>query len=221
MSKNVGTINLIFGPSSVGKDTIANILRDRGMNFIYSITSRPMRENESQRNPYFFVSQDEFLKEIEDGNLIEYREYNTLVDGIPDTWYYGVSKDGVKDEIAHHVCVLDIHGIREFIKYFSESKINIFNITANDSIRLERAKARGSFNEQEWQRRLADDTAKFINIDFEKELQYCVKNYKIHNIVNEGELSDALDEIYQLVAEDDSEETEDFIRNWNSNLINR
>jgi len=72
-----------------------------------------MRDGESQGNPYNFVTSSEFKRLIEHDFLIEHREYNTLVDGNPDTWYYGVEKSAINPSVDY-VVVLDIVGLRGF-----------------------------------------------------------------------------------------------------------
>jgi len=73
----------ILGKSSSGKDTAARILeKDYGYNFVVSTTTRPIRDGESERNPYNFVSDSTFKDLIKDDELIEYREYNTTVSNV-------------------------------------------------------------------------------------------------------------------------------------------
>ncbi len=47
---------------------------------------------------------------IENDEFLEYRTYNTLVENIPDIWYYGVNKKAVKENSAY-VVVLDKLGL--------------------------------------------------------------------------------------------------------------
>ena len=82
-------ITILIGKSATGKDTILRELRDEyGYEPIISTTSRPMRENEKDHVDYVFVSSEIFRYMIQIGCFIEYRSYNTLVNGKPDTWYY-------------------------------------------------------------------------------------------------------------------------------------
>lgn len=67
-------IVIIEGPSGVGKDTIVNeIIRRYPDKFGKPInaTTRPMRENESQNNPYLFLTEEEFLKRRATGEIFE------------------------------------------------------------------------------------------------------------------------------------------------------
>lgn len=153
-------IIVLCGKSACGKDTLANYFKEKGYNFITSHTTRPLRENESQGNPYYFITNSEMEELIDTDQLIEYRVYKTLVDDIPANWYYAVHKDEVQDD-KKYIVVLDLHGLKEFKKYFGD-RVTSFYLDVPDSIRTERAKNRGSFNETEWNRRLKAD-----DLDFE------------------------------------------------------
>lgn len=176
-------IVILFGKSATGKDTVLRKLRDEyGYIPIISTTTRPMRVKEKQGVDYNFVSKEEFLKMIEQDSLIEYRSYNTLVNGIPDIWYYGVPKFApIKGE--NFVVVLDLVGTEGFLKYFGNKDTFIVEISTDDAVRKQRAIRRGSFDETEWQRRLADDEVKFA--DGEKFRDVCIENdgtRSIHDI---------------------------------------
>ena len=75
MSK--GTLIIISGPSGSGKDTVMKELFKLMPELKFSISSisRPMRSGEIQGEKYNFVSRDEFLKMIENDELLEYNEY--------------------------------------------------------------------------------------------------------------------------------------------------
>ncbi len=75
MSK--GTLIIISGPSGSGKDTVMKELFKLmpELKFSISSVSRAMREGEVQGEKYNFISRDEFLKMIENNDLLEYNEY--------------------------------------------------------------------------------------------------------------------------------------------------
>lgn len=155
-------IIVLCGYQGSGKDYLASELKKRGFDFIISHTTRPMRPNESEENPYYFTTKEKFLKMIENDEILEYRTYNTLVNNIPDTWYYGVHKKAVKDNRSY-VVVLDKLGLIEFKKEFKDRVIS-FYIDTSDSNRYERANSRGGFNLQEWERREVADKKEFEGI---------------------------------------------------------
>ena len=65
---------VISGPSGVGKDTVLNRMKERGMpfHFVVTATTRPRRPTEVDGQDYFFVSSDEFARMIEGNELLEY-----------------------------------------------------------------------------------------------------------------------------------------------------
>lgn len=178
MSNN--KIIVLTGASASGKDTIARLLeKEHGYNFIVSTTTRPIRPGESNRNPYNFITNDEFNKLINNNELIEYREYNTLVDNKPEIWYYGVENKEVEPN-KNYVVVLDTVGLREFKSHFKEKIISFF-INVNDDIRKQRCLNRGDFNEFEWNRRVEDDKTRFSKEIVETEMDYVVSGEQESN----------------------------------------
>ena len=158
-------IVILCGKSASGKDTFLDILENKGFERIVSTTSRPMREGEEEGRDYFYVSRDEFEKRIKEGRFVEYRSYDTLVDGKKETWYYGVEKyQQINEETAQtkdFVVVLDLDGAKAFKEAYKYADIVACYLDVNDDERTRRAMLRGSFDETEWNRRLADDNIKF------------------------------------------------------------
>lgn len=153
------SVLILIGKSASGKDTIQDKLtKEHGYSPIVSTTSRPIRDGEIDGVNYHYVPRDIFEKRIRDGRFIEFRSYDTLVKGKPDTWYYGVEKMTLTGK---NVAVLDIDGTRAFIEHYGKDNCNVIYIDADDRIRKERAMMRGSFDETEWNRRLAADVKDF------------------------------------------------------------
>lgn len=85
---------VISGPSGVGKDTIANMMMERRgtFHFVVTATTRPPRPGEVHGQDYFFVSNDEFARMIEEDELLEYAfVYND---------YKGIPKQQIRDALA-------------------------------------------------------------------------------------------------------------------------
>lgn len=86
---------VISGPSGVGKDTIARQLIERqpeNFYFVVTATTRPPRPGEEHGVDYFFVSEEEFARMIEEGELLEYAiVYND---------FKGVPKQQIRDALA-------------------------------------------------------------------------------------------------------------------------
>lgn len=156
-------IVVLYGKSASGKDTILQELLKKGFQPIISHTTRPMREGEVDGKDYYFISTKEFLKEFVEDNFIETRSYDTLLNGVKETWHYGVHKDSIKESDKDYITILDMQGLKEFIGYFGEDKIIPIGILASDETRKYRASKRGSFCETEWDRRLKADDKDFVN----------------------------------------------------------
>lgn len=178
---------ILCGKCGSGKNAVQEKIYDKGFDPIVSHTSRPMREGEIDGIDYFFVSRDTFKDMIENNKFVEYREYHTLVDGVPDTWYYGVSKTGFHRN-KDYVVILDMNGTRDFKKYaeeeFGTNSCFVCYIDVDDDTRKERAQSRGSFNEPEWNRRVDADKNDFreevldelcdIRVSNDSKLESCV-----------------------------------------------
>lgn len=179
-------IIVLCGMSASGKDSLANFFKEKGYNFVTSHTTRPLRENESQGNPYYFISNSEMEELIDTDQLIEYRVYKTLVDNVPADWYYAVHKNEVQED-NKYIVVLDLHGLSEFKKYFG-NRVTSFYLDVSELVRTERAKKRGSFNETEWNRRLKADSVDFQYNKVVETVDYILPNcdlYTIEELYNE------------------------------------
>jgi guanylate kinase len=75
---NQGLLIILSGPSGVGKGTLRKkIMQEASLNLSYSIsmTTRPRRQFEQDGVDYFFVTEQEFQKAQEEGQLLEYAEF--------------------------------------------------------------------------------------------------------------------------------------------------
>lgn len=176
-------ILILCGKSGSGKDAIQRKLIGVGFKPIISVTTRPPRAKEVDGIDYHFVSTDRFIQMVENGDMIEYRSYTTLVDGKPDVWYYGARKQ-ILDPLVNYVVVLDIEGSQEFIKYYGLKNCFTCYVDVPDDIRRSRAVRRGSFDETEWNRRLEADKS-----DFSNEVLYMCVDMRVDNT---GSISDSV-----------------------------
>lgn len=167
-------IFVLVGKSASGKDTLAKALcSENDLNMCVSSTSRPIRVNEVQGVDYNFLTTEEFIAKINDNQLIEYRTYNTVFNSVQDTWYYGTEVSAIKNNA---VLVLDVQGLKELKEKLTNVKIISFYLYCDDNVRKFRAKSRGSFCSEEWDRRLKDDELKFKDalheVDFAINVSY-------------------------------------------------
>ena len=174
-------IKILIAKSSSGKDYILKHIVSNGLATpIISYTTRPIRECEVDGVNYHYTSKSIFENMIYNHELIEYREYKTLVDNKSDVWYYGLRKQKFEDK--DYIVILDVGGANEFIKQVDNCEV--YFIEADDNLRTQWAMKRGSFDKYEWERRMKDDD---IEISEDKLSDYVKKNVKINHIKNYGQ----------------------------------
>jgi len=171
-------IIVISGFSSAGKDKICKYIADNlNYKMVISTTSRTMRPEESENNPYHFVTKNKFEDMICENEFIEFRKYDTLVNNVPDTWYYGTNRNSIDLKEKSYVDVLDMLGLIDFKKHYKKDVISFF-IDVNEQERKRRAiLSRKDFDLTEWNRRYLDDIKQFPMKIVRKEVDYIVENY--------------------------------------------
>lgn len=138
-------------------------------NVIVTCTNRPMRDGEIDGFSYKFKTKEEMKQLIKENKLFEWREYHTLVDDIPDTWYYGTEKMDIDDAIKNdYVAVVDINGALAYIDYFGKENCYVYYVSVCDNERTRRAENRAGYNKSEWLRRVNDDNIKFSEENLRK-----------------------------------------------------
>ena len=163
---------ILTGYSSAGKDKVKNILT-KMFNYkpIVSHSTRPKRIKEVNHKDYHFVTEAEF----NDILFLETRSYDTIFEGINQTWFYGTSLKEL-DKKGDRVCIKDLEGAIKLKEHIKDSII--VYITVAPSIRKQRAIERGSFCELEYNRRLKQDNKDFDEELIEKHCEYFIYNYK-------------------------------------------
>jgi guanylate kinase len=79
-----GRLLVVSGPSGSGKSSIVRELLDRlDLDFSVSVTTRLPRPGERHGDHYSFVSRKDFEEMIENGELLEWAQYNNRYYGTP------------------------------------------------------------------------------------------------------------------------------------------
>ena len=177
MNKKKGAFIVISGPSGVGKNTIADILIDKGYG-IYSVsmTTRGIREGEKEGRDYFFVSKEVFDKNIEEDNFLESAQYGDN--------YYGTLKSYVFDNIENGtnvIAVVDIQGGVNIEKIFPEAVL-IFIMPPSFEELEKRLRGRGTDSEEAILKRLS--IAK-KEMEFSSHYDYVVINNTVDECIND------------------------------------
>lgn len=92
---------VLSGPSGVGKDAVLSLMRQEPGPFHFAVTAttRPMRPDERDGIDYTFVSEQEFRRMIDDGELLEWAEVYGYLYGVPKGQIIGALGEG-KDVIV-------------------------------------------------------------------------------------------------------------------------
>lgn len=165
-----GLLLVISGPAGVGKGTInlSLISRNSDIRMSVSATTRSPRPGEIDGVHYFFKSEEEFQKMIEDGAFLEYmRVFNTH--------YYGTPKSFVEQELSEGRSVIleiDVQGAMR-VKAAYPDAVLIFIAPPSMSELKSRLIHRGTESTEAIERRF--QTA-FEELEYVKEYDYVVVN---------------------------------------------
>lgn len=177
---------VISAPSGAGKTTLCRyLLRDFSeLQLSISSTTRAPRGQEQHGREYFFLTQEEFKRQIEDGAFAEW----ALVHGN----YYGTSKAAITDAFKQGKSVLldiDVQGAESLKKSFPREAVLVFISPPSLEVLEQRLRARGTDQEEVIQRRMKNARDEMARIPaFE------------HVIVND-ELDRAYSELKEIVKE--------------------
>ena len=165
-----GLLLVISGPAGVGKGTInlSLISRNSDIRMSVSATTRSPRPGEIDGVHYFFKSEEEFQKMIEDGAFLEYmRVFNTH--------YYGTPKSFVEQELDEGRSVIleiDVQGAMR-VKAAYPDAVLIFIAPPSMSELKSRLIHRGTESSEAIERRF--ETA-FQELEYVNRYDYVVVN---------------------------------------------
>jgi guanylate kinase len=143
---------VIAGPTAVGKGTVARRILETNSDIVLSVsaTTRQPRKGEIDGESYFFLSDDEFDRLIESGEMLEF----AVVHG---THRYGTPRQPVLAAIEAGKNVLleiDIQGASQVKEQMPEA-ITVFIAPPSWDELVRRLEGRGTEDAGEMQRRLA------------------------------------------------------------------
>lgn len=115
---NRGILLVVSGPSGVGKGTVINRLFDIDDNLYFSVsaTTRNPRPGEVNGVHYNFKTREEFERDIENGEMLEYAEFGGN--------YYGTPKSAVEKKLSQGkdvVLDIEIQGARNVKRLMPEA----------------------------------------------------------------------------------------------------
>jgi len=140
-----GSLVVVSAPSGAGKTTIIRAFLEKYKElsfFSVSLTTRQKREEEQNGIDYFFVSKEEFLRKVKDGELLEWEKVHNN--------YYGTPKKPIYENMAKgKICILDID-VKGAIKVKREIKEAnlVFILPPSIEELINRLKKRGENKEE-------------------------------------------------------------------------
>lgn len=140
-------------PSGAGKTTIAKHLLktyEKQLSFSISATTRKKRKDEVDGRDYYFLSEEEFMKRVDNGEFIEWEE-------VYEGRYYGTLKEEV-DRIVESgkkvVFDVDIIGAQDIKEKYDERCLVIFVKPPSFRELVSRLTSRGSETPQSLEKRI-------------------------------------------------------------------
>ncbi|HIJ54176.1 MAG TPA: guanylate kinase [Planctomycetes bacterium] len=179
-----GKVVIVSGPSGVGKSTICKEVAGR-LNNVYisvSVTTRPRSQAEVDGRDYWFISENEFQRRIDKGELLEYAEVFGHL--------YGTPKDKVEEALQDARTVIleiDVQGAKK-VKRIYQDAVMIFVFPPSQRELAERMKLRGRENGQSAEERLEGASG---------EMAAAWQYYK-HMVINE-DLQQAVNEMVEII----------------------
>ena len=163
-----GLLIILSGPSGVGKGTVRKYIMNRNavpLVFSISMTTREPRATETNGVEYYFVSREEFQKNIDEDNFLEWAEFVGNRYGTPKSYV-----EKLRNEGKNVILEIEINGAEQVLKKVKDDRVLSFFLKPPSLKHLEdRIRKRKSESEETIQKRLAkgkSEMEKAKNYDF-------------------------------------------------------
>ncbi|MEY3689513.1 MAG: guanylate kinase [Ignavibacteria bacterium] len=143
---------VLSAPSGAGKTTVARHLLKQFPQCAFSVsaTTRPMRAGEEHGKDYFFLSREEFLLNLENGNLVEHEEIFGN--------FYGTLRSQTDKRIQEQGLILfdvDVKGAVSLRNAYPKESLLIYIAPPDLSILADRLRSRMTESEEQIKQRLS------------------------------------------------------------------
>lgn len=172
-----GKLLVFSAPSGSGKTTIVKYLleqKELHLDFSISATSRPKRGDEIDGKDYYFLSNEEFQRRIEEQAFVEYEEvykdnyYGTLKSELERIWALG----------KHVIFDIDVVGGLNIKRQYPEQTLAVFVSPPSVEELERRLRFRQTESEEKIQMRIAKAERE---IAASGEFDVILKNYDLEN----------------------------------------
>lgn len=183
-----GILTVVSGFSGSGKGTLMKELVSKYDNYALSVsmTTRAPRPGEVDGKDYFFITKEEFEKNIEDGKLIEHANYVGNYYGTPADYVFNKLEEG-KDVLLE----IEIQGALQVKKRFPDTLL-LFVTPPNAKELKSRLKGRATETEEVINKRLAraieesEGIEEYEYLIINDDLETCVSN--MHEVIQNAKL---------------------------------
>ncbi len=173
-----GEIIVVAAPSGSGKTTIVKRILNKFPEIIFSIsaTTRKKRDNETNGVEYFFITEEEFKRKIENN---EFAEWERFYD-----YYYGTLKSFIDENIRSQNPVLlelDVNGALSIKKNYHNAHL-IYIVPPSKEELIKRLTARNTESEEDLKKRI--ERAK-MELSLKDEFDYLIPNEDLEKAVHD------------------------------------
>lgn len=167
-----GKLIVVSGPSGVGKSSVVSWIKNHNTDVWVSVsmTTREKRPDEENGREYFFVSRENFQRNIDAGQMLEWAEFAGNL--------YGTPADAVRQKISEGVNVIleiELQGARQVRKLFPEAVL-VFLAPPSWQALVDRLTGRGTESPEVIERRL--EVAK-VELAAESEFDISLTNFEV------------------------------------------
>jgi guanylate kinase len=173
-----GAIIAISAPSGTGKTTILRRILSDFPEIVFSVsaTTRKRRKNEVEGVDYFFISEEEFKKKIQNNEFVEWELFYD--------YYYGTFRDFIENCINNGkslILEVDVHGAVEIKRIYPDAVLIYIAPPSLEELRV-RLKKRQTENEEDLKKRI--ERAK-MELSHKDKFDYFIVNNDLNTAYNE------------------------------------
>jgi len=198
-----GSILIISGPSGSGKSSLMNEMFKKidDIHFSISTTTRDVRDGEEEGVNYYYISKDDFKKDIEDGMFLEWARVHDN--------YYGTSLKPILKALHEGKLVvfdIDVQGHKIAREKFGNLITSVFLTTKNQEVLKQRLSNRGTDSDEVIEKRINNAVSEMTRV---REYDYILIN---------DDFQETLEKLTSIAISSrcrvSSIDTEEFISSW-------
>jgi len=178
VANNKAKLYVFSAPSGSGKTTIVRDVLKNFSEFVFSVsaTTRKRRNTEKEGVDYYFISEEEFKKKIDNGEFVEWEKFYD--------YYYGTIKSLVDGNLAKGLSTVfevDVKGAISIKKVYKNSVL-IFIAPPSIDVLKDRLIKRNTETDEDLKKRI--ERAE-MELSFKDQFDYVVSNVNLEEAKKE------------------------------------